>query len=64
MITEGDILRATMLYIVHLINQALNAKYRNTPIYYLSENFKKGIRYNITWKYWNGEDLDIITVLS
>jgi hypothetical protein len=31
--TEGDVLRATTLYVVHPINLALNAKYRDTPIY-------------------------------
>ncbi|OCK98782.1 uncharacterized protein K441DRAFT_693517 [Cenococcum geophilum 1.58] len=64
MITEGDVLRATTLYVVHPINQALNAKYRNTPIYCLAENFREGIRCDITWKYRNGEDLDTIAVLE
>lgn len=49
---------------VHPINLALNAKYRDTPIYCLSENFKEGIRCDITWKYRNGENLDIIAVLE
>lgn len=31
MLTEGDVLRATTLYVTHPINQALNAKYKNTP---------------------------------
>jgi hypothetical protein len=38
MITEGDVLRATTLYVVHPINLALNAKYKDSPIYCLSEN--------------------------
>jgi hypothetical protein len=63
MITEGDVLRATTLYVVHPINLALNAKYRNTPIY-CAENFREGICCDITWKYHNGEDLVTIAVLE
>jgi len=64
MVTEGDVLRATTLYVVHPINLALNAKYRDTPIYCLAENFREGIRCDITWKYQNGENLDTIAVLE
>ena len=64
MITEGDVLRATTLYVVHPINQALNAKYRDTPIYCLAESSKEGTRCDITWKYRNGGDLNTIAVLE
>jgi hypothetical protein len=59
--TEGDVLRATTLYVVHPINLALNAKYRDTPIYCLSE---KGVRCDITWKYRNGGRMEAIAVLE
>jgi len=63
-ITEGDVLRATTLYLVHPINLALNARYGNTPIHCLAENSKDGIRCDITWKYQNGDNLDTIAVLE
>lgn len=64
MLTEGDVLRATTLYVTHPINQALNAKYKNTPIYCLSENVKGGVRCDIIWKYKNGNDFHTIAVLE
>lgn len=63
MSTEGDVLRATTLYVIHPINQALNAKY-DKKIYCLSENVKGGVRCDITWKYKNGNDFDTIAVLE
>lgn len=64
MITEGDVLRATTLYLLHPINLALNAKYEDTPIYCLSEDSKERIRCDITWKYRDGRDLKTIAVLE
>jgi hypothetical protein len=64
MLTEGDVLRATTLYVTHPINLALNAEYPKAPIYCFSENVKGGGSCDITWKYQKGKEYHTIAILE
>jgi hypothetical protein len=64
--TEADVVRAATLYVLHPINEALNARYQD-GIYCRSESKQQsGGRCDVVWQAWDSasEDWTVIAVLE
>lgn len=61
--TEADVVRATTLYVLHPINQAINAMYGNA-ICCFAEHSTGPVRCDFVWKYFDGQNWHSLAILE
>ena len=60
---EADVVRATVLYLLHPVNQAINAQYGH--IFCAAEDQGNGpLRCDVVWKIWRDGEWSIIAILE
>ena len=62
--TEGDVVRATTLYLLHPINQALNVRFGSRIICAAEDRGDGKLRSDLIWRYWTGRQFINIAVLE
>ena len=62
--TEADVVRATTLYLVHSVNQAINVRFNNIVLCAAEDRADGQLRCDLTWKYRTGNGWHYIAVLE
>ena len=62
--TEADVIRAGTLYVLHSVNQAVNAQFTVPTICCATEDINHALRCDLVWKYRDGMEWKVLAIME